>query len=158
MRMRYGGSMNYSRVWNWTVGGLLIVTGLIGTAMVGRLPKASTRSESGITSPSATIPVSNPVPSWRTVRGEVLCLPHRDTSGPQTLECAIGLKASTGEYYALDLNRISGEATQYPTGTTIEAQGTLTPVEMLSSDHWRIYPITGIFSVTSTKNVQALER
>lgn len=156
--MRYGEGMKRLHVWQWGIGGLLLVTGLIGIVTLGRLPKAPTGSLSRVTMPTATVPLSNPVPFWRTVRGKVLCLPHRDTSGPQTLECAIGIQVSTGEYYALDLNMIPNEAAHFPTGTNIEAQGTITPVEMLSSDHWRIYPITGIFSVTSTKSVRVLER
>jgi hypothetical protein len=36
-----------------------------------------------------------------TVTGEVICLPHKDTSGPQTLECAIGIKDDRGVNYAL---------------------------------------------------------
>ena len=35
------------------------------------------------------------------VRGEMTCLPHKDTSGPQTMECAFGLKVSEEEYYSL---------------------------------------------------------
>lgn len=39
------------------------------------------------------------------VAGTLVCLPHRDTSGPQTLECAYGLKDSTtGYYYGLTDN------------------------------------------------------
>lgn len=36
-----------------------------------------------------------------TLTGEVVCLPHRDQTGPQTLECAFGLKMDDGTYYAL---------------------------------------------------------
>ena len=36
-----------------------------------------------------------------TVSGLPICLPHRDSSGPQTLECAIGIKTDDGQYYAL---------------------------------------------------------
>lgn len=36
-----------------------------------------------------------------TLTGEVVCLPHRDQSGPHTLECAYGFKAEDGTYYQL---------------------------------------------------------
>lgn len=36
-----------------------------------------------------------------TITGTPTCLPHKDTSGPTTLECAIGLKGDDGRYYAL---------------------------------------------------------
>lgn len=49
-----------------------------------------------------------------TVSGELVCLPHRDSVGPQTLECAYGLRqTSSGLYYSLSdpamifLNRLS---------------------------------------------------
>lgn len=35
------------------------------------------------------------------ISGEIICLPHKDTSGPQTLECALGLKDEGGENYSL---------------------------------------------------------
>ena len=36
------------------------------------------------------------------IRGVIVCLPHQgDDSGPQTLECAYGLKGEDGYYYAL---------------------------------------------------------
>lgn len=39
--------------------------------------------------------------SYVTLIGTPTCLPHKDTSGPITLECAIGLKGDDGRYYAL---------------------------------------------------------
>jgi hypothetical protein len=37
-----------------------------------------------------------------TVTGEYTCLPHANTDGPQTLECALGIKSENGEYFGLD--------------------------------------------------------
>ncbi len=36
-----------------------------------------------------------------TVSGSFSCLPHKKTDGPQTLECAFGIKDNKGNYYAL---------------------------------------------------------
>lgn len=36
-----------------------------------------------------------------TIKGEVVCLPHRDQTGPQTEECALGVKDRGGYYYAV---------------------------------------------------------
>lgn len=33
--------------------------------------------------------------------GTIVCLPHKDTSGPVTLECAYGLQTSDGKYHGL---------------------------------------------------------
>ena len=41
------------------------------------------------------------------LEGEFVCLPHTDTTGPQTEECAFGLKTADGKYYALDLGPLS---------------------------------------------------
>lgn len=90
------------------------------------------------------------VVSYRaTLEGEVVCLPHVG-DGPTTLECAYGLRTDVGEYYALDLALMSQEGAMPETGERISANGVVTPVEMLSSDHWRKYDIEGIFSVTDS--------
>lgn len=39
-----------------------------------------------------------------TVEGEVVCLPHKNSDGPQTLECAAGLKTTDGKHYGLSTN------------------------------------------------------
>ncbi len=91
------------------------------------------------------------VTSYRgTLTGEVVCLPHADTDGPQTMECAYGLRTDTGEHYALDLTLMSQENPPLETGERMSANGLITPLEMLSSDHWKKYDIVGIFSVTDS--------
>ena len=40
--------------------------------------------------------------SYVTITGTPTCLPHKDTNGPVTLECALGLKGDDGRYYALE--------------------------------------------------------
>lgn len=41
----------------------------------------------------------------KTVEGEIVCLPHRNKSGPQTLECAMGLMDSEDNYYGLEIEQ-----------------------------------------------------
>ena len=57
----------------------------------------------------------NIVPGSVVVGGKIVCLPHKDQGGPQTLECAYGLEAVDGTYYGLEgLNQedlISGRLT-----------------------------------------------
>jgi hypothetical protein len=36
-----------------------------------------------------------------TVTGQSVCLPHKNKDGPQTMECAFGIKAPDGMYYGL---------------------------------------------------------
>lgn len=35
------------------------------------------------------------------ISGRIVCLPHKDTSGPQTMECAYGLHGDDTYYYGL---------------------------------------------------------
>lgn len=96
------------------------------------------------------------VPVRTTLKGEYTCLPHRDTSGPQTMECALGLKMAEGVYYALDTSLLSAQVPPaIQTGDSLEANGLLTPVEMLRRDHWQKYNIEGIFSVTDGLKIEA---
>lgn len=81
------------------------------------------------------------------LEGEYVCLPHKDTEGPQTDECAAGIKTVADEYYALDLAQAE-ELDSLTLGDRISATGLVTPIERLSTDHWKQYMIEGIFSVT----------
>jgi hypothetical protein len=85
-----------------------------------------------------------------TLTGTHTCLPHADTDGPHTMECAAGIKTDEGEHYALDFSLMSQENPGIDSGDRFTATGLITPVEMLSSDHWRKYAIKGIFSVTDS--------
>ncbi len=60
-----------------------------------------------------------------TVRGTIVCLPHKNTDGPQTMECAMGLKSSTNEHYAL--TEVSPEAWQnYGNNQIVDVTGSFT--------------------------------
>lgn len=94
-------------------------------------------------------------PYRATLSGEYLCLPHSETSDLQTTECAFGLKTETEEYYAIDFYLMSQEHTELAVGTRISANGLVTPIERLSTDYWKIYPIEGIFSVTDSPQIMS---
>jgi hypothetical protein len=62
------------------------------------------------------------------IDGKIVCLPHIDTTGPQTTECAIGLQDVTGKYYGLrdsdpGYKNISGVASN----TNVEIEGVFEP-------------------------------
>ncbi len=93
------------------------------------------------------------MPSPATVRGDYVCLPHKDTSGPSTLECAYGIKADTG-YYALDMSGLAqGTVPAAETGERVEVTGTFTPIELLSSTSVAKYDVQGVIKVTSFKKL-----
>lgn len=73
------------------------------------------------------LPTANtPAEGRISIQGEMVCLPHRDTSGPQTLECAYGLLGSDGNHYGLrDQVAPSSEnvITNVPTGAEVTVEG-----------------------------------
>jgi hypothetical protein len=82
--------------------------------------------------------------------GEFVCLPHKNTDGPQTMECAFGLKADDGNYFALDFGT-STELMNQPMNTPITVKGQLTPIEAISSNLGQIYNIRGIIRVEAVE-------
>lgn len=54
--------------------------------------------------------------------GEVVCLPHRNSDGPQTLECAAGLKVGN-TYYGLRNSNTDGAGLAEFVGKKIEVTG-----------------------------------
>lgn len=89
-------------------------------------------------------------PYQATLTGEYVCLPHRDTAGPQTLECAYGIKTEVGEHYALDFGADSQDPQDIIMGKKVTITGIITPIERLSTDQWQKYDVEGIFSVTDS--------
>lgn len=83
-----------------------------------------------------------------TLSGTYVCLPHLDTSGPQTEECAFGLQSDDGQYYAVNFGQSAGAMEQFQSGAHIKAEGFVVIKEALSSDHWQKYNMKGIFTVT----------
>lgn len=88
------------------------------------------------------------------VRGEITCLPKRAT-GPQTLECAIGLKADdNGGFYALK-NLFGHDPNYYAlsqTGARLEVIGSVTQEEMHGPDG-NPYDIVGVITITSIQQL-----
>lgn len=76
-----------------------------------------------------------------TYMGKVVCLPHKNTSGPQTLECALGLLTNDGKYHALsDENQL---ILSVNVNDTVQVYGTI--IKNTSS----IYDIVDTVEVTS---------
>ncbi len=58
------------------------------------------------------------------LKGELACLPHRDQSGPVTLECAYGFKDESGTYYGLqDTTPDQSFITDVPFGEPVSIEG-----------------------------------
>jgi hypothetical protein len=61
------------------------------------------------------------------IEGQIDCLPHRDTSGGITLECAIGLQGKDGMYYGLQLNQQDVNSGKIILGQKVVITGIFTP-------------------------------
>lgn len=83
------------------------------------------------------------------IMGEYVCLPHRDTQGPQTMECAYGIRLDDGTHMALDFGPDPEDLAQFQVGERATLTGHFTPIQVISSDRWFKYDIKGIFSVKS---------
>lgn len=125
----------------WGIGLVFFIAVLVMVVTVVRYDKEQTNGN-----------VSEPYRT--TLSGEYVCLPHVDTTGPQTAECASGIKTTSGEYYAIDLLLSSQMYEPLIVGEIISANGVVTPLEQLSANTWQQYPIVGIFSVTDSLVVQ----
>lgn len=77
--------------------------------------------------------------------GEVVCLPHKDKEGPQTLECAIGLKSNNLYYGLSDPNSFFFSELQG--GNQVNIKGKFTP----STDQNEKYDIVGTIVVDDVR-------
>jgi hypothetical protein len=92
------------------------------------------------------------LPQQVTVTGIWECLPHKDTSGPQTTECAFGIAQDQSDgHYAISTSLMSSYPVDFPTGAHVRVQGVLTPANQLNSI--QKYDIDGIIQATSIQKI-----
>ncbi len=134
---------------------VVILTGLIMIFSRPERVESPSLSEDDLSVPQEKSPdADNPdIRSYRaTLTGAYECLPHKNQNGPQTMECAFGIKLDDGSHYALDFNFASQTPPNIEMGTRVSASGLVTPIEMLSSTHLRdTYNVKGILSVENIK-------
>ncbi len=105
-------------------------------------------------SPVSSVPTLNsndnldPNPRNVTLSGRYVCLPHLDTTSPQTKECAFGLLTDDGVYYAVNFGQFGNSMEQFQSGEHITAEGFVVIKEALSTDQWAKYNMKGIFTIT----------
>lgn len=90
----------------------------------------------------------DPTPQQMTLVGTYLCLPHLDTTGPQTEECAFGIQADDGTFYAVNFGASANAMQQFQSNARVRAEGFFVPKEALSTNQWQKYDMKGIFTVT----------
>lgn len=98
--------------------------------------------------PIPEMPVSGPI----TVSGKITCLP-KTSSGPQTLECAIGLQGTDGRHYGLkNLFQYDPEYRFSMGGLRVEVSGIFSLEEMWGPDGNK-YDVIGIIDITSIREI-----
>lgn len=132
--------MTFSKAWFAAIAALII-------ALLGYFAYMQMSSDSITAAPI------DPTPQEMTVTGTYTCLPHADTTGPQTDECAFGLKADDGTYYAVNFGQSADAMAQFRSGAHVTLDGFFVRKEALSTDHWDKYQMEGIFTVTSRPDV-----
>lgn len=96
----------------------------------------------------APVADSDSTPQDVTLSGTYGCLPHVDTSGPQTDECAFGIQTDTGDWYAVNFGASADAMNQFQSGAHVTAEGFVVLKEALSTNQWAKYNMKGIFTVT----------
>ncbi len=131
----------------------LLIIGIAMLIIFQSPEKAAQNKQNNQEDPADVMP--DVTPTRVSLVGEYVCLPHKDPNAIHTMECAFGLKTDDGKYYAMDFNLMSQmQPSDLQTGQRISANGTFTPIEMLSTDMWRNnYNIVDIFSVTDSLQI-----
>lgn len=112
-------------------------------------------SESAIVDSSVTVETkvptatsnATPISSQKiTVEGTYICLPHKNTNGPQTLECAFGIKTAQGNY-GLRIDDPERLALEFEDNQRVRIEGYVAP------DPTSRYDIVAMIQVVSAKNL-----
>lgn len=75
------------------------------------------------------------------------CLPPKDRTGPQTMECAFGIAVDRSDgHFGIDTSLMAQYPIDFPTGTKVRVRGIVTPANQLSSV--QKYDIDGIIRAT----------
>lgn len=120
--------------------GILLLIGVVALVLAWFLRRSN----------SVVAPASPGIPTEVVLKGKNTCLPHKDTNGPQTLECALGMQSDTGVFYALDTSALPFEEAMKIQGSNkpLVVTGQLVPIEAISTNVWQKYDIQGIVHVT----------
>ncbi len=121
------------------LGGLTVLFGLM--AFMSKAPGSYKHNK--VIAPSLQ---SGPV----SLIGRVVCLPHKNTDGPQTMECAFGFRDYQGTYYALrDTDPEYKNISNASMDSFVTIHGNLKPE---SSDRYQSVGVIDIFRIDSKED------
>lgn len=124
------------------------IVGVVGVIVLsGVLFFVTARDAVVLPDTGASTPTDDAVASTKqTLDGVWECLPHKNTNGPQTAECALGL-AVAAAHYGLDLAAVQGAAVEYTSGAHVRVVGTVVPRAALNTNAWQTYNMEAIIHV-----------
>lgn len=91
-----------------------------------------------------------------TLEGDFICLPHKNTEGVQTDECAFGLRVDEGDMYGMDAENLTEEGWSVLNGPSRPASDTprLRAVGSVNlPESGNVYDIVGIIKLSSIEEL-----
>ncbi len=125
---------------------LIVLVAVVLTAMftlaatLGGIALFTQMQQAAVSSTPNTTTQPTPI----TATGTIICLPHKDATGPQTMECALGLKGDDGKNYGLSDSNVT-EVGSIGTDTQVTVIGTLMP------------PTSSVYDIAGTITVQSIK-
>ncbi len=128
---------------------IIIALAILGLGVTGYLlsrpgGESETNSPPGI---PGQVPVSAQALESTVLSGTYVCLPLLDSSAPKN-ECAFGIIADSGEYYAVNFGAGAGSMSDFKDGAHVVAKGFITPKARLTPDNWKKFVSEGLFTIT----------
>jgi hypothetical protein len=94
----------------------------------------------------------NAAPERITITGVWECLPHKDRTGPQTTECALGVAKDVSDgHYGIDTRLMQSYPVDYAAGTHVRVSGVFTPASALTPPS--NYDIDGVIAATNIEKI-----
>ena len=90
--------------------------------------------------------VNEKVDKTSTIIGNFSCLPLKDGSNVEE-NCTLGVKASDGSYYALDISRIQDANTDLKVEDKVAVTGFVLPESAIAGSDWDAFAVQGIIKV-----------
>lgn len=128
---------------------LVLSVGGVTTYLLQREAEAPT-----LWPPVVNVPPSAPAPV--TLTGLPLCLPLKNPDSPQNDTCALGFRTDTGEYYALDFERMPKPPPDVSRGEILTLAGEIAPLENGTNSRFEQYEAVGLFMAASVISAPAL--
>ncbi|PIR88860.1 MAG: hypothetical protein COU07_04190 [Candidatus Harrisonbacteria bacterium CG10_big_fil_rev_8_21_14_0_10_40_38] len=107
-------------------------------------------------SDSFNAPKESPILKQVSILGKLTCLPHRDNTGPQTEECAIGVEGEDGLFYGLlGLNQTDLIAGTLSTDSFVNISGIMDSTSVTAPALWNKYDVSGTIIISDIEDVSS---